>query len=124
MNSFLSTDIMDLYKDYFYFIYYLPEQDKKQIGFDDIPKDLNQFILEAYYHKLNPVGLIPKRSFGAILERVIEEQSISIERKRSKSIFLQGVGLKTAEGLLAFEKATLLNLARHQSIRGIHQSIR
>lgn len=106
LNSSVRTDIIDLYTDYLYYVYSLSEQQKKRYGLENLPKNFSQFVDLALNDQLIAIGLISKRSFGALLERVTKKENPGVERKRSKTFYLQGVGLKSAEGLLAFEKAT------------------
>ena len=127
INNFLCTDILDIYKDYLYFVSNLSEEQKKKNGLENIPKSLNQLVVQAEVPLPQPlktrnsknridnpqtsyaplvnqnVGLIAKRNFGTILEKILQEKEPTIARKRSKSLVLQGVGLKSAEGVVSID---------------------
>lgn len=101
IKDFVSTDVMDLYKDYLYYIYSLSQEEKIKNGLTPMPKEMTTFFLQAWMYDRNfMVGLIPKRTFGNILEQILQEKSLHVFRKRSKSVLIQGVGLKSAEGLV------------------------
>lgn len=100
INPFLSTDVVDIYKDYLYYIFLLSEEQKKKNGLEVVPKNIVHFVHQAFTNSIFAVGLISKRNFGNILEKILQEREPTVTRKRSKAVFIQGVGLKSAEGIV------------------------
>lgn len=98
VQKLVATNIIDLYKDYLFFISNLPDEKKKKNGLENIPKQLNIFFNQALNGNPKIIGLIPKRRFGALVESLLQDDFSNICLKRSK--VLQSVGLKSAEGVV------------------------
>ena len=101
ISNILYASLTDLYKDYLYFIYYLPEFEKEIKNNEFEAKNVEEFVQYVLEKrkKMKISGLISKRQFGLALETVLKINYSFVKKKKIPGVIINGVGLKFPLGV-------------------------
>jgi hypothetical protein len=94
VNEFVCADISDLYTEYLRYVYNSEEfQNQKQKNEWNI-NSVDEFVNQGKENTFKHPGVISRRQFGGVLEKVLSQEHSYVKRKQRKVLVLQGVGLK------------------------------